>query len=185
MSNNIRADTARLRSVHEEINTLTFTMISNSNTCKRFDWELGEYLEELDIRGAKFDELKTLFKDHNPSVDNAIARIENIRVENGELVCDCVFAKDEKSLEIFKKYQDGILSDVSIGYRVLKQNIDKQSTPKRVLVTEFEIFELSAVWKGADKNAKKRFEEEDEKRKVKALSEARDREIDLLQKSIF
>ncbi|MCW1533576.1 HK97 family phage prohead protease, partial [Campylobacter jejuni] len=57
----------------------------------------------------------------------------------------------------------GILSDVSIGYRVLKQVVDKKSSPKRVLVTEFEIFELSAVWKGADKNAKKRFEEDEKK----------------------
>ncbi|EIZ3764770.1 HK97 family phage prohead protease, partial [Campylobacter coli] len=119
-----------------------------------------------------------------PSVDNAIARIENIRIENNELVCDCIFAKDEKSLDIFKKYQDGILSDVSIGYRVLKQVVDKKSSPKRVLVTEFEIFELSAVWKGADKNAKKRFEEDEEKKKIKALSEARERELKLLEISI-
>ena len=182
---NIRADTARIRSINEADNTLSFTMISNSNACKRFDWELGEYIEELDINGARFNELKTLFKDHNPSVDNAIARIENIRVENDELVCDCVFAKDEKSQEIFRKYQDGILSDVSIGYRILKQDIDKASKPKRALVTEFEIFELSAVWKGADKNAKKRFNDDDKERKIKALSEAREREIELLAKSIF
>ncbi|EAL9025015.1 peptidase, partial [Campylobacter jejuni] len=84
----------------------------------------------------------------------------------------------------FKKYQDGILSDVSIGYRVLKQVVDKKSSPKRVLVTEFEIFELSAVWKGADKNAKKRFEEDEEKKKIKALSEARERELKLLEISI-
>lgn len=89
-----------------------------------------------------------------------------------------------KSLDIFKKYQDGILSDVSIGYRVLKQVVDKKSSPKRVLVTEFEIFELSAVWKGADKNAKKRFEEDEEKKKIKALSEARERELKLLEISI-
>ncbi|HEG0602783.1 MULTISPECIES: HK97 family phage prohead protease [Campylobacter] len=183
--NFIRADAARLRNISEENNTLSFVMVSNSNACKRFDWELGDYIEELDVKGAKFEGLKTLFKDHNPSVDNAIARIENIRIENDELVCDCVFAKDEKSQEIFKKYQDGILSDVSIGYRILKHNIDKQSTPKRVVVTEFDIFELSAVWKGADKNAKKRFEEDNEKRKIKALTEAREREIELLGKSIF
>lgn len=180
----LRTDTARLRNVNEENRTLSFTMVSNSNACLRFDWELGEYIEELDVKGAKFSALKTLFKDHNLSVDNAIARIENVRIENDELVCDCVFGKDEKSLEIFKKYQDGILSDVSIGYRVLKQSIDKQSSPKKVLVTEFEIFELSAVWKGADKNANKRFAQDDEKRKAKALSEARERELELLKNLI-
>ncbi len=67
------------------------------NACLRFDWELGDYIEELDVKGARFENLKTLFKDHKPSVDNAIARIENIRIENNELVCDCIFAKDEKA----------------------------------------------------------------------------------------
>ncbi|EGB8735633.1 peptidase, partial [Campylobacter jejuni] len=38
---NIRADTARLRSVSEENMSLSFVMVSNSNACLRFDWELG------------------------------------------------------------------------------------------------------------------------------------------------
>lgn len=73
---NIRADTARLRSVSEENMSLSFVMVSNSNACLRFDWELGDYIEELDVKGARFENLKTLFKDHKPSVDNVGGKIK-------------------------------------------------------------------------------------------------------------
>ncbi|MBX2078023.1 HK97 family phage prohead protease [Campylobacter peloridis] len=182
--NFIRSDTAKIRNIDNDNNILSFVMISNSNACKRWDWDMGEYLEELDISGARYNELRTLFTDHNPSVDNAIAKIENIRVENNELVCDCIFAKDERSQNIFKKYKDGILSDVSIGYKILKQTIDKDSNLKKVLVNEFEIFELSAVWKGADKNAKKRFFDEQTQKEAKALAQARERELELMIKTL-
>ncbi|MCH3696254.1 HK97 family phage prohead protease [Campylobacter lari] len=182
--NFVRSDTAKIRNIDNDNNILSFVMISNSNACKRWDWDMGEYLEELDISGARYNELRTLFTDHNPSVDNAIAKIENIRVENNELVCDCIFAKDERSQNIFKKYKDGILSDVSIGYKILKQTIDKDNNPKKVLVNEFEIFELSAVWKGADKNAKKRFFDEQTQKEAKALAQARERELELMIKTL-
>lgn len=182
--NFVRSDTAKIRNIDSDNNILSFVMISNSNACKRWDWDMGEYLEELDISGARYNELRTLFTDHNPSVDNAIAKIENIRVENNELVCDCIFAKDERSQNIFKKYKDGILSDVSIGYKILKQTIDKDSNLKKVLVNEFEIFELSAVWKGADKNAKKRFFDEQTQKEAKALAQARERELELMIKTL-
>ncbi|EAK9948573.1 peptidase [Campylobacter lari] len=182
--NLIRSDTAKIKSVDETESILSFVMISNSNACMRWDWDLGEYIEELDVSGAKYSELRTLFKDHVPNVDNAIAKIENIRIENGELVCDCIFAKDEKSQNIFKKYKDGILNDVSIGYKILRQTIDNDSNPKKVLVNEFEIFELSAVWKGADKNAKKRFFDEQSQKEAKALAQARERELELMIKTL-
>ena len=38
----------------------------------------------LSVAGADTSELTTLFKDHEPSVDNAIARIENIRIVDDE-----------------------------------------------------------------------------------------------------
>ena len=154
------------QSFSENEKRLSFVIVSKNNTCKRFSWELGTYYESLNLEGAKFDELKTMFKDHNPSVDNAIARIENVRLEDGELVCDCVFSEDEKSLEIFKKYENGILSDVSIGYKILDEVIDKKANPKTSFVKSYEIYELSAVWKGADKFAKKREEQNDEKARL-------------------
>jgi len=135
----------------------TFILISNNNQTERYDWWEGEtYIEELDINGADSLQLKTFFKDHNPSVDNAIGRVENKRVEDGELLADVVFGSDEHSQTIKQKYDDGILSDVSIGYRI--NNIvetKSKGEPTHVMVTDFTIVELSAVWKGADAGAVK------------------------------
>lgn len=159
---NMLSRTAILREIKEDEKTLGFTMISKNNDCKRFDWNSGKfYIEKLEVKGAKTDNLKTFFKDHNPSVDNAIGKIENIKIVSGELVCDVVFAKDAESQKVYQKYADGVLSDVSIGYMPLEtKKIENEKTLDEVIVSNFEIYELSAVWKGADKGAKKREDEE-------------------------
>ena len=139
----------------EDINEATFILISNNNETERFDWWEGEtYIEELDIKGADFSTLKTFFKDHNPSVDNAIGKVENLRVDGKQLLCEVVFGSDPKSQEIKAKYAEGILTDVSIGYRVNEiVETKNKDQPNHILVTDFEIVELSAVWKGADAGA--------------------------------
>ncbi|WP_170019199.1 HK97 family phage prohead protease [Campylobacter sp. RM16190] len=177
---------ATIRASNEETKSLTFVMISRENTCKRFDWNNGRYYNEtLDINGARFDELKTMFKDHEPSVDNAIARVENIREEDGELLCDAVFASDDDSQKIYKKYIDGVLSDVSIGYSIKEQKREKgEDSIDEVLVTDFSILELSAVWKGADKGAKKREEEQMAQMKQSAYYETQKRKLNLKEKEI-
>lgn len=145
------ANLLNISEVKEDELRLKFCIVSNDNACKRLDWDLGVYTEELDPKGARFENLKTMFKDHLVSVDNAIAKIENIRVENGELVCECVF--DEGSKTIYERFKNGILNDVSIGYNVINSDISKKGGKPYVYVKEYEILELSAVWKGADKNA--------------------------------
>lgn len=133
----------------------TFILISNANQTERYDWWEDEiYIEELDVTGADYSQLKTFFKDHEPSVDNAIGLVENLRVESGQLIGDVRFSRDEKSQIIKQKYDDGILTDVSIGYRVDDYVLTEQKdAPTHVLVTKYRIVELSAVWKGADTGA--------------------------------
>lgn len=143
-----------LTSTQDDEKRLKFCIISQNNDCERWDWDIGKYTERLNLQGAKFDELKTMFKDHILSIDNAIARVENTRIENNELICECVFGDDAKSAEIYEKYRSGILSDVSIGYKILFKTRSKQNGENFILVDKFEIYELSAVWKGADKGAK-------------------------------
>ena len=139
---------------------------------------------------------RTFFKDHNPSVDNAIGRVENLRLEGGEIKCDVVFGSDEDSLKVFQKYAEGILTDVSIGYTIDEVvETEKKGEPTHVLVTKFTILELSAVWKGFDggatvgRNAQKRQEptgeEEGEDLEAAALeSELRERKLKLFEKEI-
>ena len=174
---------ASLKSSNDETKTLDFVIVSSDNACTRFDWASGRYYTEtLDVKGAQFGELKTMFKDHNPSVDNAIARVENVREENGELVCECVFASDEDSQKIYRKYADGVLSDVSIGYSVKDFKKTKGDKIDDVLVTKFNILELSAVWKGADKGAKKR--EDERVAEISAYQKAKLRSLNLKLKEL-
>jgi len=141
--------------IDEKTRTVPFIIISDENSCERYDWWENEvYIEEIDIGGADATELKTFFKDHRPSVDNAIGRVENIRTEDGQMKVDVVFGRDDDSFKIFRKYLDGILTDVSIGYTIQEViTTEKKDEPTHVLVTACSIHELSAVWKGADKNA--------------------------------
>lgn len=141
--------------INEETRTISFILVSEQNEGERYDWWTDEvFIEKLDVNGAKYERLKTFFKDHNRSVDSAIGRVENVRVENGKLKADVVFGTDEASEKIFRKYVDGILTDCSIGYRILSTNIqERKGEPTLVTVTEYEIFELSAVGVGFDRGA--------------------------------
>jgi phage head maturation protease len=149
----IQSRKANLKSTNNE--TLTFTMISDVNDGVRHSWSGESYIERLDVNGAKFDELRTFFKNHNRDVDSAIGRIENVRVEDSTLVGDVVF--DESGADIKRKYQNGTLTDVSIGYRIKDYKVEERKGElDLVTVTDFDVIELSAVGIGFDSGAKKR-----------------------------
>jgi len=141
--------------IDEQNRTISFILVSQENNGTRYNALIDEtYIEKLDVKGAKFQRLKTFFKDHNRSVDSAIGKVKNIRVEDNQLKADVVFGEDIEAQRVFKKYVDGILTDCSIGYRILDTKVElRQNDPALVTVTDFEIFELSAVGLGFDKGA--------------------------------
>ena len=134
---------------------IPFIIVSSDNAGLRYDWWEDEiYEERLDVNGATFDRLKTFFKDHELSVDTAIGKIEKVRVEDGQIKCDVIFGTDEDSDTVYRKFKEGILSDVSIGYTIQEEiTTERENQVTEVLITKFDIHELSAVWKGFDKNA--------------------------------
>ncbi len=146
-----------------EDTTMSFVLVSSDNEGTRYNWADGEYFtEKLDVNGAKFEELRTFFKDHNRSVDSAIGRVLNVRVEDGQIVGDVVFGSDEASKAIETKYREGILTDVSIGYEIDGYEVQsRENENDLVTITDFNIFEVSAVGLGFDNGAKKRQKEED------------------------
>ena len=141
--------------INVEARTVPFIIVSNDNAGLRYDWYNDEIFEErLDPKGATFEGLNTFFKDHEMRVDNAIGRIENKRLDNGEIKVDVVFGTDDDSERIFNKYREGILTDVSIGYSIQEvTTTERKDEPTEVLVNRFDIHELSAVWKGFDSKA--------------------------------
>jgi len=138
-----------------ENRTIPFILVSKDNAGERYDWWNDEvYIEELDPDGARLEELQTFFKDHRTSIDTAIGRVENARVEDGQIKADVILGTDEDAEKIFTKYQDRILTDVSIGYYVNDIVVtSKKDEPDHVMVTDYTLVELSAVWKGFDKGA--------------------------------
>ena len=134
---------------------VSFILISSNNDGERYDWWKDEiYIERLDVNGANYERLKTFFKDHNDSVDSAVGRVENVRVENGELKGDVIFGTDDDSEKIFRKYVDGVLTDCSVRYKINRVTVEeRKDEPTLVTVTDFEIRELSAVGIGFDKGA--------------------------------
>ena len=116
----IRADTSL---IDVENRTIPFIIVSKNNAGERYDWWEGRvFIEELDVKGADLTQLRTFFKDHVPSVDTAIGRVENLRIDGEEIKCDVIFGSDDNSQTVFKKYVEGILTDVSIGYTVDDSN---------------------------------------------------------------
>jgi phage head maturation protease len=164
---------------------ITFTIVSKSNAGERYDWWGDEiYIEEIDANGMDTSSCRTFFKDHEYRVDNAIGRVENIVRANGEIVADVVFASDDESIKIFNKYKEGVLSDVSVGYKIKDvKETKKKGEPTHVLITKSELLELSAVWKGFDKGAKfkREYEEKQENEAIRGY-EFRNRKIKILEK---
>lgn len=154
-----------------ENRTIPFIIVSDENAGMRYDWrEDEEFMEVLDPKGATFEGLNTLFKDHNHSVDNAIGKVVNTRLEGVQIKADVIFGTDPQSDIIFNKYREGILTDVSIGYQIKDVEITRKKDETTIaLVTNYDIKELSAVWKGFDRlakvgrNAEQKTEEEDKK----------------------
>ena len=156
-----RASSISVSRVDDEANTntLSFVFVSNDNAGKRFDWGSGEFYDEvLDISGANSERLNTFFKDHMRSVDSAVGKVSNVRTEDGQLLGDVTFGTDEDSQRVYSKYAEGILTDVSIGYEIRDYKVEQGAENERdkVTVTDFEIFEVSAVGIGFDSGAKKR-----------------------------
>ncbi len=144
------------RSDTQKESTHSFIFVSEDNGGMRYDWWSGDSYEEvLDIGGGSFGSLNTFFKDHNRSVDSAVGRIENVRVDGGTIVGDVVFGSGDDEQSIFRKYDEGILTDVSIGYKINKYEVEeRESEADIVTVTDYEIFEVSAVGIGFDAGAK-------------------------------
>ena len=141
--------------IDETTRKVPFILISQDNEGERYDWWTDEvYIEKLDVNGANYERLNTFFKDHIRSVDSAIGKVENIRIEGGQLKADVIFGTDDDAEKIFRKYVEGILTDCSIGYKINATTVEqRKGEPTLVTVTDFEIRELSAVGIGFDKGA--------------------------------
>ena len=114
----------------------------------------------LDPAHVKMERLASgrapLLSSHGESLDSVIGVVERAAIANGVGTCTVRFAKAEDDPfadQVFRKVKDGIITNVSVGYRVgaVQQLVESEAiTTPTLLVTDWEPFEVSMVAMGED-----------------------------------
>jgi HK97 family phage prohead protease len=168
-----------------------------SDAIEMWDWMQGAYNEVLLLEGVKIPKNKQvpLLDSHDRfSVDKLLGSFREIRNEGGKRLAGKVyFSATEEGQKAFKKMAEGHLTDFSVGYIVREYEEVKSGKTTTIsgrefegpclVVTAWELHELSICAIGADPGAKVRSKdimtaeelkaraEEEEKAKAKEKSE--------------
>jgi hypothetical protein len=160
----IRADVA---AVSDENRTVEL-IFSTGAAVERFDWSTGQrYLEKLSLKAEhiKLDRLNSggapLLDSHSAwSLSDQIGVVEpdSVRLTAKEARATVRFSKRAEVEPIWQDVRDGIIKNVSIGYRVYKFEEEKASGNRLAVRTavEWEPFEVSMVTMPADAGARVR-----------------------------
>lgn len=134
---------------------------------RRSSWD-GDYDEELStdpahVRMGRLNSGAPLLANHDGgNLNSVIGVVESARMENGKGVARVRFAKDDPAAEsVFNKVKQGVIRNVSVGYRVhkaVKVVPDEgpgtnSSAPPVYRAIDWEPYEISAVPMGADSGA--------------------------------
>ena len=137
---------------------------------QRSSWFEGDYNEELSTSPdhVRMDRLNSgapfLFDHNGQDVAAQPGVVESARLTGGKGIATVRFVKagvDSKADMLFEKIKDGIVRNVSVGYRVHKfeQTEGGGATVPTFRAVDWEPFEISAVSMGADAGAGFRSEE--------------------------
>lgn len=148
----------------------------------RRDWEIGSFYEELslDPKHVRMGRLTSgtapFLVDHNGySVESALGVVERAAIVNGKGTATIRFAAegiDPRADVLFRKIKDGIVKNVSVGYRTYKfekvEGGDSKTPTYRA--TDWEPHEISAVAMGAEQGAGFRAETTDSTNECEFIS---------------
>lgn len=131
------------------------------------DESINTYGFRLLMAGADLEQFRrnpVMFYNHD-EWDAPIGRWENIRFENGKLLADPVFdLEDENAKKIAGKVERGFLKAASIGFRIMEKSDDPVNLmpgQKLPTVTRWQLREASIVNVGANHNALRLYDEND------------------------
>ena len=154
--------------INDEAKTISFLALSHNNLHKRSSFFGDEYYLSVDLSGVKF-EATTLYLDHDVSFENAIGKIIDTKLDDKGFKVIVQFNDEvSQSREAYAKFKAGFSDSVSVGFK----NYELKECEPIDGIEHFEIKngvinELSAVWQGADPNAKvANFAKEQEKPKA-------------------
>lgn len=153
----------RPSSFDKEKRTVDVVFTSGSRV-KRVDWWSGEtFYEELDVseKAIRLDRLNKgapFLKDHRNSVESIIGVMGNARIENGLGIATVRFSKSQEAERYMTDIADGIIRNVSVGYRIHKveETKDTETNVRTLRALDWEPLEVSAVGIPADDVAQSR-----------------------------
>jgi HK97 family phage prohead protease len=160
---------APVRSLDPEKRTAE-VIISAAGRVLRRGWD-GPFYEELSlekkhVRLKRLNNGAPLLNAHGgifgPMLEDVIGVVERAELEDGgPLVGSVRFARaadDAKADQVFRKVEDGIIRNVSVGYRIwkLEKVEEEEGKPPVFRATDWEPYEVSLVPMGADDGAKVR-----------------------------
>jgi len=155
--------------INRETRSLEF-VATTEDPVLMFDWERGEYVPEVLLaKGISMSKQVPLLDTHSRYSVSAVlgsARNKVVEEENKLVSATAFFSKVKEGEDAFTKYEEGHLTDFSVGYRVnAKTYVEKGKTaeiggrtfkgPVNV-ATSTTIKEISCCPIGADKKAKVR-----------------------------
>lgn len=149
-------------SINEDARTVDIDWTTGEGVM-RWDWDSGAYMEELSldpahVRMARLNSGTAPFLANHDgrSIDSVLGVIQSSRIEGGKGTATVRFAKDDPAADAaWNKVRQGILPNVSVGYRVHKMEKvsgGAGSTPV-FRATDWEPHEVSLVPIGADSAA--------------------------------
>ena len=149
-------------SVNTEKRTVEVVWTTGARVLRGFYERFWEELS-LDPKHVRMDRLTSgrapvLNSHDNWSVDNVLGVVESARIEGKQGVAVLRFPKAEDDPEadkIFRKVADGIIANISVGYRVYRFEKTEDVADKIPVfrAVDWEPYELSLVGAGADAGA--------------------------------
>lgn len=148
-------------SLDEEKRTVDVVWSTGARVMRGF-WD--RYWEELSldpehVRMGRLEGGAPLLDAHNGwALDGVIGVVESARLEGGQGIATVRFARaedDEDADKVFRKVKDGVIRNVSVGYRVhrLEMVEDADDEIPVYRATDWEPYEISLVPMGADAEA--------------------------------
>ena len=133
--------------LQSEDRTLPIAFSSETPVERNFGTEILDHRPES-VRLGRLNNSGPVLVNHH--LDDQVGVVESARIDPDKFGrAEIRFGKSERAEEIFRDVQDGIRTQVSVGYAIHKME-QTQSIPPVYRVTDFEPYELSIVSSGAD-----------------------------------
>jgi len=131
--------------------TMEMSISSESPVARSFGLEVLSH-RDGDIDLTRLMNKAPMLKDHDASQQIGVVENAYLDTQRGKLMSKVRFGRGALASEIFNDVKDGIRTQVSIGYQINPDSMEKSETTDEVRITDWMPMEVSIVSMGADQN---------------------------------